>query len=186
MESPKKQQEAKDFLVEGLESVQPAYGKFEGDMFAGTMPVLEPKTQGDDLASKRRVGEMMFWMFEPEEQSEEETLVLWLNGGPGCSSFNCGVMMENSPVTQPLRPAGFCCLEPSPELHYNEKYSWTQATTMLYVEQPIGTGFSYGLDGYEPQTEVDVARDMYNWLQYSFYKVFPKFRDYKLFVMGGT
>ena len=137
-----------DFLVTGLESVQPAYAKFEGDMYAGMLPVLEPQIAGDDLATdKKTVGHMMFWMFEPKTQSAEDTIVVWLNGGPGCSSFNCGVMMENSPVTQPLRPAGFCCLEPTPELHYNEHYSWTQATTMLYVEQPLGTGFSYGLDG---------------------------------------
>jgi len=214
-----------DFLVEGLEKVQPAYAEFDGKMYAGLMPVLEPETPGDDLAEdKKTVGQMMFWMFEPPTQTVEKTIAIWLNGGPGkykrtvchcrkmtalstqvareppllvhvshtvpfslytgCSSFNCGVMMENSPVTQPLRPAGFCCLEPTPELSYNEKYAWTQVTTMLYVEQPLGTGFSYGLDGYEPDTEVDVKRDLYNWLQYSFYQVFPKFREYNLFITG--
>lgn len=178
---------ATDFLVTGLETVQPAYAQFEGDMYAGMMPVLEPHKPGDDESThKKVVGEMMFWMFEPTTQSVDNTLVLWLNGGPGCSSFNCGVMMENSPVTQPLRPAGFCCLEPTPELDYNEHYSWTQATTMLYVEQPLGTGFSYGLDGYEPTDEVDVARDLYNWLQYSFYPTFPQFRDYQLFITGES
>lgn len=175
-----------DFLVKGLEGIEPAYAEFQGDMYAGLMPVLEPKIDGGDLQEHNKtVGQMMFWMFEPETQSAENTIVIWLNGGPGCSSFNCGVLMENSPVTQQLHPAGYCCLEPMPKMYYNEKYAWTQATTMLYVEQPLGTGFSYGLDGYEPETEIDVARDMYNWLQYSFYQVFPKFRDYNLFVMGG-
>ena len=92
-------------------------------------------------------------------------------------------MMELSPVTQPLHSAGYCCLEPTPKLSVNE-YSWVRSTTMLFVEQPLGTGFSYGIDGYEPETEYDVKHDMYNWLQYSFYRLFPKFRDYKLFVMG--
>jgi carboxypeptidase C (cathepsin A) len=179
-------QKPEEFLVNGLDSVQPAYAQFEGDMFAGMMPVLEPIHRGDDTSTnKKTIGQMMFWMFEPKVQEVEKTLVIWLNGGPGCSSFNCGVMMENSPVTQPLRPAGFCCLEPTPELDYNEHYSWTQATTMLYVEQPLGTGFSFGIDGYEPETEMDVARDIFNWLQYSFYQVFPKFRDYTLFITGG-
>ena len=178
---------AADFLVTGLETVQPAYAQFQGNMFAGMMPVLEPPHPGDDESpNKRTIGEMMFWMFEPSTQSVDNTIVVWLNGGPGCSSFNCGVMMENSPVTQPLRPAGFCCLEPTPDLDYNEHYSWTQATTMLYVEQPLGTGFSYGLDGYEPTDEVDVSRDLFNWLQYSFYPTFPKFRNYKLFIMGES
>lgn len=54
------------------------------------------------------------------------------------SSFNCGVMMEHSPVTQPLHDAGYCCLKPTPQLSFNE-HAWTRATTMLYVEHPIGT-----------------------------------------------
>jgi carboxypeptidase D len=122
-----------DFLVEGLELVQPAYADFPGKMYAGLLPM----THGE------RYGEMMFWMFQPDEQTVENSLTIWLNGGPGCSSFNCGVMMENSPVTQPLHAAGYCCLESTPMLSYNQ-HSWTRATTMLYVEQPIGTGFSYG------------------------------------------
>jgi hypothetical protein len=54
-------------------------------------------------------------------------------GGPGCSSFNCGVMFENSPVTTPLHPAGYCCLDTHEPLVYNQ-FAWTNATHMLYVE----------------------------------------------------
>jgi carboxypeptidase C (cathepsin A) len=121
-----------DFLVEGLEKVQPAYAQFPGKMYAGTLPITH-RNQYRDVH-----GEMMFWLFEPDAQSVENTLVIWLNGGPGCSSFNCGVLMEHSPVTQPLHDAGYCCLQASPELFYNNN-TWTRATTMLYVEQPIGT-----------------------------------------------
>jgi len=118
-----------DYLVEGLDEIEPAYGEFEGNMYAGLVPIRN----GD------RFGETMFWLFEPSTQSVNDTLVVWLNGGPGCSSFNCGVMMEHSPVTQPLRSAGYCCLSSKPKLGVN-KHAWTRATTMLYVEHPIGTG----------------------------------------------
>jgi carboxypeptidase C (cathepsin A) len=60
-----------DFVVRGLEDVQPAYADFDGDMYAGRLPA----DNGD------RVGETMFWMFEPATQSVPDTLVIWLNGG---------------------------------------------------------------------------------------------------------
>jgi hypothetical protein len=161
-----------DFRVVGLEEVQPAYAKFDGGMYAGMLP----SDNGD------RIGETMFWLFEPETQSVPDTIVLWLNGGPGCSSFNCGVMMENSPVTQPLHDAGFCCLKPTPELSYNE-HAWTRATTMLYVEHPIGTGFSYGSP--HPETEMEASKDLHAFLL-NFFDVFDHLKSYDFFVMGES
>lgn len=159
-----------DFLVTGLEQVEPAYAQFPGKMYAGTLPI--------DRDGRR--GEMMFWLFEPDAQSVPETIAIWLNGGPGCSSFNCGVMMEHSPVTQPLHDAGYCCLKATPDLFYND-YTWTKVTTMLYIEQPIGTGFSYGSP--LPETESDVSADLDQFLQ-NFYKVFTHLQPYKFFVTG--
>lgn len=72
-------------VTEALAEVEPAYADFEGKMYAGFLP----SDNGGD-----RVGQMMFWLFEPDVQMHEQTMVLWLNGGPGCSSFNCGVLME--------------------------------------------------------------------------------------------
>ena len=55
-----------DFLVRGLEEVEPAYGEFQGNMYAGTLP----------SSHDGRVGEMMFWLFEPDTQKVEESLTL--------------------------------------------------------------------------------------------------------------
>ena len=52
---------------------------------------------------------------------------------------------------------------------------------MLYLEQPMGTGFSRG--GPQPETEDDVARDVVDWLL-NFYQVFPDLSDYDLHVFG--
>jgi carboxypeptidase C (cathepsin A) len=92
-------------------------------------------------------------------------------------------MMEHSPVTQPLHDAGYCCLKDStPQLDYNE-YTWTKATTMLYVEYPIGTGFSYGSP--LPETEGEAAGDLVVFLQ-NFYKVFDHLKPYNFFVFGES
>lgn len=77
---------AESFLVTGLEDIEnyEAFGEFDGKMYAGLLP--------SDNGS--RTGRIMFWLFEPATQQIDESMVLWLNGGPGCSSFNCGVLME--------------------------------------------------------------------------------------------
>jgi carboxypeptidase C (cathepsin A) len=77
---------AQDLLVTGLEQIKgyEAFGKFQGQMYAGLLPM----DNGD------RNGKIMFWLFEPEISTFDNSMIMWLNGGPGCSSFNCGVLME--------------------------------------------------------------------------------------------
>jgi len=79
----------RDFLVEDLDEVVPAYAKFDGEMYAGTLPM-----DNTDFEGNAREGAIMFWLFAPARPVVSDTMVLWLNGGPGCSSFNAGVMME--------------------------------------------------------------------------------------------
>lgn len=77
---------AEDLLVTGLEQIKgyEAFGKFSGHMYAGLLP----------MDNGNRTGKIMFWLFEPTQQTFDNSMVMWLNGGPGCSSFNCGVLME--------------------------------------------------------------------------------------------
>lgn len=56
-----------------------------------------------------------------------------LNGGPGCSSLS-GFLTENGPFTW---EAGTLAPVQNP-------YSWTNLTNMLWVEQPVGVGYSQG------------------------------------------
>jgi carboxypeptidase C (cathepsin A) len=163
---------ASDFLVQGLEDIEPAYGLFPGDMYAGTLPM----DNGD------RYGSLMFWMFAPDAPSVNDAMVIWLNGGPGCTSINAGLLFENSPVTTPLRPAGFCCSTKDDPLVYN-KYSWTNASAIMYVEQPVSVGFSQG--GPLPQNEEDFAGDFHVFYQ-NFLKVFPQYQSYRVFIVGES
>jgi Serine carboxypeptidase len=88
------------------------------------------------------------------------------------------------PAVTPARPAGYFGgpneanepLRPNP-------YSWTKATDVIFIEQPVGVGFSYG--GPEPRTEADVANDLYGFLQ-NFYETFPGTRDKRLILSGES
>lgn len=67
-----------DFLVRGMENIQPAYADFPGTMYAGLLPM----NHGE------RSGEMMFWLFQPDEQVVPETLTIWLvRRGSWCFSL---------------------------------------------------------------------------------------------------
>lgn len=167
-----------EFLVQGLEEVEPAYRDFNGTMYAGLLPI-------DVLADEDYIdpprGEFMFWLFQPNNATAMDTLTIWLNGGPGCSSFFAGVLFECAPVTTPHHSAGYEWSRSDEPLQPNE-WAWTRATNMLFVDQPGGVGFSHGPT---PKTEFDVSSDFYNFLV-NFFQVFPNLLAKRLFIFGES
>ncbi|CAI5456294.1 unnamed protein product [Caenorhabditis angaria] len=73
-----------------------------------------------------------YWFVEAQSSPAWAPLVLWLNGGPGCSSV-LGLMTENGP---------FRVLEDGATVVENVN-SWNKAANILYLEAPRDVGFSY-------------------------------------------
>lgn len=166
-----------EFLVHGLQDVEPAFGAFDGIMYAGLLPIDLP----DDDSSDFPRGEFMFWFFQPNNATAMDTLTIWLNGGPGCSSFFAGVLFECAPVTTPHHPAGYEWSHSDEPLVANE-WAWTKATNMLFVDQPGGVGFSHGPT---PNNEFDVSSDFYNFLV-NFFDTFESMQKKRLFIFGES
>jgi carboxypeptidase C (cathepsin A) len=178
-----------DYLVQNLDRIVPAFAQFPGTMYAGLIPTSTPWNNDDDgKDSNDGKKALMFWLFAPDEPVYDDTLVVWMNGGPGCSSLG-GALFEHGPVTIPLVAAGGGAVTttqvpngtppPPPlaeQLRYNEQ-SWTRATAMLYLEHPVGTGFSVS-DPTQSSVlnETDVARDVYGFLS-NFYTIFGPTND---------
>lgn len=82
-----------DFLVTGLEEVEPSFASFEGRMFAGPLPIDE-YSSGKKALDSDTEGHLMFWLFDSDSPTIDDSLVIWFNGGPGCSSFDAGLLFE--------------------------------------------------------------------------------------------
>ncbi|KAM0804705.1 carboxypeptidase-like protein S1 [Usnea florida] len=108
---------------------------------------------------------MWFWFFEARNSPTTAPLATWFNGGPGCSSM-IGLFQENG-------PCHFVNGESTPSLN---PYSFNTYANMLYVDQPIGTGFSYGTDSVT--STVTAAPYVWTLLQ-AFYTQFPQYENRK-------
>ncbi|KAL6301457.1 serine carboxypeptidase [Sparassis latifolia] len=96
-----------------------------------------------------------FWFFEARNNPDTAPLTIWLNGGPGSSSM-IGLFQEHGPC-RITNDSSSVTLNP---------YSWNEVSNMIYVDQPIGTGFSYGTTNV--RTSQEAADDIWTFLQIFF------------------
>ncbi|KAG7571826.1 Peptidase S10 serine carboxypeptidase [Arabidopsis suecica] len=78
-----------------------------------------------------------YYFIKSEKNPEEDPLLIWISGGPGCSSISA-LLFENGPVTIKLEVYNGSL----PSL-VSTTYSWTKMANILFLDQPIGVGFSY-------------------------------------------
>lgn len=137
----------------------PGLGVVKNKQYSGYLPVS-------------KTGSLFYWYVEKDTPSKDAPLVLWLNGGPGCSSLY-GFFMENGPYQ--VNDQG----ELSPR-----QQSLTQFADYLVIDQPAGVGYSQGtLKSYANESQA--MDQLYSALQ-QFYKMHPDLADKPLFLAGQS
>nr|XP_043633918.1 serine carboxypeptidase-like [Erigeron canadensis] len=117
---------------------------------------------------------MFYFFFESRGHKATDPVVIWLTGGPGCSS-ELALFYENGPFK----------IEKNSSLVWND-YGWDQASNLLFVDQPTGTGFSYSSDKRDIRhDEQGVSDDLYDFLQ-AFFKEHPQFAKNDFFITGES
>ncbi|KAL5574680.1 hypothetical protein UlMin_016379 [Ulmus minor] len=119
---------------------------------------------------------LFYWFFHAQENPHQKPLVLWLNGGPGCSSVAYGAAQELGPFL--VRDKGRLILN---------KFSWNKVANMLFLEAPVGVGFSYtnkSKDLHELGDRV-TAQDSYAFLT-GWFKKFPSFKSHDFYIAGES
>nr|P42661.1 RecName: Full=Virulence-related protein Nf314 [Naegleria fowleri]AAA29384.1 virulence-related protein [Naegleria fowleri] len=128
------------------------------------------------LANATRGRYLFYWFFESMRNPSQDPLVMWTNGGPGCSSLG-GEASEH----------GLFLVNADGATITRNPYSWNRVSNILYIEQPVGVGFSYSnsTDDYQNLNDVQAASDMNNALR-DFLTRFPQFIGRETYLAGES
>lgn len=127
---------------------------------------------------------LFYWFFESADGNKDAPLVVWTNGGPGCSSME-GATTENGPLV--LFDIKEACS--SSQCDYTEQlsrnpYAWNAHANVLYVDQPRNVGFSFGY-GEASHSSTDAAQDFVTFLL-GWYELFPEYKGRDVVISGES
>jgi carboxypeptidase C (cathepsin A) len=118
---------------------------------------------------------IFYWYVESKSNPSNDPVVLWTNGGPGCSGLiGYGVEMGPFYVSSDMKLI--------PRLQ-----SWNNIANILYIEQPVGVGFSYSDSGDEHlhSDDAHAAHDNYHVIL-EFFKRFPERIDNPFYIASES
>ncbi|RLM98959.1 hypothetical protein C2845_PM06G26250 [Panicum miliaceum] len=135
----------------------------------------------DELAGRA----LFYWLQEVPPEAQPAPLVLWLNGGPGCSSVAYGASEELGAFR--IRPDGATL--------FLNKFRWNRAANILFLDSPAGVGFSYtntssdlytsGDNRTAPCENVIAAHDSYAFLV-KWFERFPQYKHQDFYIAGES
>nr|QKY15203.1 serine carboxypeptidase 24 isoform a (SCPL24) [Polytomella parva] len=169
-------------LADKVDSL-PGWGEYiESNLFSGYITV-------DDKA-----GRALFYALAENPQPQNVPLLLWLNGGPGCSSIGGGFLSELGPLypipswdgpTSSTPSSSSSSSPPSIVLERNPD-SWHQFANVLFVESPAFVGFSYSNRSSDTRTnDSHTAYDLVTFLG-KFLTRFPQYRNHPFYIAGES
>ena len=170
---------------------------------AGLEPLLRPGSAASDevtalpgwagaLPSRQYSGylpvgdgtrHLHYYFTESEASPSADPVTLWLNGGPGASSIAYGMMTEIGQLVF-NRDSLAANTTAVPALQYN-RYGWSTFTNMLYLESPVGVGFSYCENPPCRSNDTSTATDSFDALT-GFFQRFPAFSGRKFYITGES
>jgi len=117
-----------------------------------------------------------YWLVESEVDPASAPVVVWMNGGPGCSSLD-GFIYEHGP---------FRVNTSDPKRLQRFDYTWSKLANVIYLEAPVGVGFSYSDDRRDYERNDDnTAEDNVDALN-AFFEKWPEWRGNGLYITGES
>ncbi|KAL4235056.1 hypothetical protein ACF0H5_006694 [Mactra antiquata] len=164
------------YIILGLSLLPCSLGAPEADLVS-SLPGLKQKPTWNHYSGYLKAAgtrKLHYWFVESANKPSTDPVVLWLNGGPGCSS-DLGLLTEHGPFRIAKDGSGVTL----------NKYSWNNVANMLYLEAPAGVGYSYSEDKKYATDDDEVASNNLLALK-DFFTKFPEFSKNRFYVTGES
>ncbi|XAR72981.1 hypothetical protein NMG60_11019814 [Bertholletia excelsa] len=124
--------------------------------------------------------QLFYYFIESERSPKDDPLLLWLTGGPGCSALS-GLLYEIGPFT-----FDYANSNRGEPIMKGNPYSWTKVANIIFLDSPVGTGFSYAksAEAYNV-TDTIVAEQAYSFLR-KWLVDHPAFLTNPLYISGDS
>ncbi|KAL5704335.1 sinapoylglucose--choline O-sinapoyltransferase [Ranunculus cassubicifolius] len=122
--------------------------------------------------------ELFYYFFKSENNPSKDPLLIWFTGGPGCSGLSA-ILFESGPFK--LKNEEYNGSLPNLELN---KYSWTKVSNIVYIDAPVGTGFSYATEGSHPNDNT-AGKDDYTFIR-KWLTQHPQYITNSLYIGGDS
>ncbi|GAA6032845.1 hypothetical protein JCM8097_000825 [Rhodosporidiobolus ruineniae] len=140
-------------------------------LFAGNIP---SSVASNPPGPRDSDAHLYFLLSRAKHLPKRERLVIWLNGGPGCSSFD-GALVELGPLR----------ITPEGGVKVVENTAWNEYANVLFLDQPAGTGFSYVTKNDKVHELADAAQEVVIFFN-NFYRIFPEFASMDTYIAGES
>ncbi|XP_027073777.1 serine carboxypeptidase-like 11 [Coffea arabica] len=124
--------------------------------------------------------QLFYHFVKSESNPQTDPLLIWLTGGPGCSSFG-GLTSGIGPLKfQPVLCNGtLTTLVTNP-------YSWTEVASIIFLDSPVGAGFSYARTAKASQsTDLQASEHNYEFLRKWLHDN-PEYISNSFYIGGGS
>eukprot|EP00270_Netrium_digitus_P004880 TRINITY_DN1629_c0_g1_i3.p1 TRINITY_DN1629_c0_g1~~TRINITY_DN1629_c0_g1_i3.p1 ORF type:complete len:520 (-),score=77.48 TRINITY_DN1629_c0_g1_i3:195-1754(-) len=117
---------------------------------------------------------LFYWLVEYDDIGQKKPLLIWIGGGPGCSSIGYGLFQEIGP----WRVSG----ADASSLTY-QTWGWHQFANVLFIDHPVSTGFSSALAGVNSleYNDAQAATELLTFV-HQFFAAYPSYKGRSTYI----
>ncbi|XP_065178746.1 uncharacterized protein LOC135809342 [Sycon ciliatum] len=164
-------------LLVGCVSLKQATAVVEADEVKSFPGYGAPPTKhySGYITIKESTHRRLHYLYVESVHPKTDPLVVWLQGGPGCSSL-MGYFTENGPLY----------VHPDGKTLYQNPNSWNLVANMLYIEAPAGVGFSSSDSKMDYATNDSRTADDNLKFLLGFFEAYPELRSRDFYISGES